>query len=216
MNNSLPRSIELLSSAIGIDSLIGVILYWLSFRIFDRTPLLSVSAFMIAIGAFLTGMLVWGLARKFPARLPRNGNFVSSVGMFGALIIFIGSVLDLLIDIQGHALNSFPLSQTRSILVIGYALLGIWLVLLNLSVRFHSTWPQHITWLGIITGTIMAAGLFALPRIFIPAISLNHEPLPEIGEWMGSAGWMLFYPIWCIWFGYVCLKDQSGAHHMLE
>jgi len=134
--------------------------------------------------------------------------------MIGSFIVFIGSALDFLCAILGHSFDTIPLSQTRSIIVVGYAFLGIWLLLLNYDARFHDTWLRHLAWLGVMAGIIMATGLLALPRIFVPYISLYHEPVPEIGELLGDVGWMLFYPIWCIWFGYVCLKDQYGGQHL--
>ncbi len=211
MNNSLSRPIGLLSIVIGIDTLIGNAFYWLSFHIFDGTPLLMISTFMIAIGALLNIMLVRRLHLNFRAWLPRLSQLVLLAGMLGSLIVLIGSALDLLSAILGHSFDVFPLSQTRSILVVGFAFIGIWLLLLNYDARFYDTWWRYLAWFGIIAGVIMAAGLLALPRIFVPYISLYHEPLPEFGELVGNVGWMLFYPIWCIWFGYICLKDQYGG-----
>jgi hypothetical protein len=60
----------------------------------------------------------------------------------------------------------------------------------------------------------MAVGLFAIPRVFIPSVSLNHEPVPEIGELVGYAGWMLIYPIWSIWFSRIAVKDQQAGQHL--
>lgn len=214
MNNSLSRSIGLLSIAIGIGTLIGVVFYWLSFRIFDGTPLLMISASIIAIGALLNIMLARRLHLNFQARSPRFSQFVLFAGMLGSLIVLIGSALDLLSAISGHSFDVFSLSQTRSIIVVGYAFIGLWLQMLNYDARFHDTWPRYMAWLGIMAGIIMATGLLALPRIFVPYISLYHEPMPEIGELLGNVGWMLFYPIWSIWFGYVCLKVQYDVQHL--
>ena len=216
MNNSLSRAIGLLSIVIGIDTLIGIVFYWLSFRTFDRTPLLMISTFMIAIGALLNMLFVRRLHLNFRARSPRFSQFVLLAGMLGSLIVLIGSALDLLSAILGHSFDAFPLSQTWSIIVVGYAFLGIWLLLLNYDAQFHDTWRRYLAWLGIIVGVIMATGLLALPRIFVPYISLYHEPLSEFGELLGNVGWMLFYPIWCIWFGYICLKDQYGGQQHLQ
>jgi hypothetical protein len=57
----------------------------------------------------------------------------------------------------------------------------------------------------------MAIGLFALPRVFIPYVSLYHQLIPELGELVGNLGWMILYPIWSIWFGRVAVQGQSGG-----
>jgi len=216
MNNSLSRSIGLLSIVIGIDTLIGIAFYWLNFHSFNRTPLLMISTFMIAVGALLNMLFVWRLHLNFQAWSPRFSQIGLLAGMLGSLIVLIGSALDLLSAILGHSFDVFPLSQTRSIIVVGYAFLGIWILWLNYEARFHDTWPRGLAWSGVMAGTIMMTGLLALPRIFIPYVSLYHEVIPEFGELLGNVGWMLFYPTWCIWFGFVCLKDQYGGQQPLQ
>lgn len=208
MNNLLSRSIGWLSTVIGISTLMGIVFYWSSFHIFNGTLLLMISTFMIAIGALLNIMLVQKLHLNFRAQSPRFSKFVLLAGMLGSLIALIGSALDLLSAILGHSFDVFPLSQTRSILVVGFAFIGIWLLLLNYDARFYDLWPRGLAWSGVMAGLIMMTGLLALPRLFIPYVSLYHEIIPEFGELLGNVGWMACYPIWCLWFGYVCLKGR--------
>ncbi|MEP7133562.1 MAG: hypothetical protein ABI904_01395 [Chloroflexota bacterium] len=96
MNNSLLRSIGLLSIVIGIGIFIGIVFYWLSFRTLERTPWLIISAFIIAIGVLLNIMLAWRLHLYFHTRSPRSGQFVLQTGMIGLFIVLVGLTLDLL------------------------------------------------------------------------------------------------------------------------
>jgi len=215
MNISFPRGVGLLTIIIGVDIFIGFLLYGLSFRAFDRMPLLTISAFLITIGALLNIMLVWIFHPYVRARSPWFSQLVLITGTTGSLIVFIGAAFDFLDTIVGHALIIlFPLSQTRSIIVVGYAFIGIWLLLLNYHARVHDTWSPGLTWLGIIAGTIMTLGLLAAPRVFIPYVSLYHRPVPEIAEIVGDLGWKFLYPFWSIWTGYVFLNGRHSDQHL--
>jgi hypothetical protein len=134
--------------------------------------------------------------------------------MIGSLIVLIGSGIDLLNTIVGHNLIIlYPLSQTQSIIAVGYAFIGIWLLSLNVQARFHDTWSRRLAWSGFLTGAIMAMALLAIPKVFIPYVSLYHKLVPELGELVGDLGWRLFYPAWSIWFGCVILKGQYEGQH---
>ncbi len=160
-------------------------------------PLLTPSAFLILIGSILNLVVLW-VAHQHP-RLSsfRFGWLTWTIGPAGALIAVIGAANDFINSVTGHALILwYPLSQ--SIVGLGYGLVGIWLLALNYQARIENLWSACLAWLGAITGVIMAVGLFAIPRIFIPAVALYHEPLPEITGWIGAVGWMLLYPFWSI------------------
>lgn len=213
MNHFPSRVMHLLAIAMGVSILAGLGLNGLSLLFFDRTPLLTISAFMIFIGAFLNAMILWMLHQY--SRLPSSwfSQLILATGIGGSLIVLIGATNDFINSVAGYDLITwFPLSQ--SIIVVGYGFVGIWLLLLNIHARIHHLWTPRLVWLGMIAGMIMAVGLFALPRVFIPAVSLNHEPVPEIGELIGFVGWILIYPIWSIWFGRVAMKDHHGNPHV--
>lgn len=230
MNNSYSRSIGLMAISIGITSFMGLITYSmagfgvltsyiLTMRPFNMTPLLSITpllairAFMILIGALLNLRFVWLIYLDFRTQSHWFSLFMLISGMIGSFIVFIGSAVDFLNTIAGHDLIIwFPLSQ--SIIVVGYAFLGLWLLLLNYQARFHDTWSHGLAWLGIIAGTIMTIGVLAIPRVFSTSVTLNHELVPELGELVGILGWMFFYPIWCIWFGFGYLKGMYSDQHL--
>jgi hypothetical protein len=206
MNKSISGVAPRLALAIGISILIALLFYSLSWLFYDRNPFLRVSAFMILIAACLNPILVWSLQHHRTSS-SLFGPTILIIAMIGALIAWIGATNDFLNSIVGYDLIIwFPLSQ--SIIVIGYGLIGIWLLLLSYQARMQDAWSRRLAWLGILSGLIMAVGLLAIPRIFIPWVSLNHEPVPEIGELIGYAGWMLFYPIWSIWFGSFEVTDR--------
>jgi hypothetical protein len=215
MNNSPSRFLGLLAVINGIDILVGIVFYELSFHVNNRTLLLTMGAFLILIGALLNPALVSRLYRHFGAEPKWSSRFLLITGMIGSIIALIGSGFDFLNTIVGHNLVIlYPLSQTQSIITIGYAFLGIWLLLLNGQAGLHIAASRRLTSLGIITGTIMAVGLLAIPKVFIPYVALYHQPLPELGEIVGSLGWRLLYPTWSIWFGSVLGKGQYGSQHL--
>ena len=214
MNNSPSRGSGWLAITIGIGILIRIVFYELSFHVFNRTPLLIISAFLIVIGAFLNPTLIWMLRRNIHAQSLVLRQFIFLTGMIGSLIILIGSGFDFLNTIVGHNLIIlYPLSQMQSIIAVGYAFIGIWLLSLNVQARLHDRWSRRLAWSGMLTGAIMAIALLAISKVFIPYVSLYHSLVPELGELVGDLGWRLFYPAWSIWFGRVILKGQYEGQH---
>jgi len=224
MNNSSSRTIGWIAILIGITSFMGLTAYGmaglsgltsyiLTMRPFNMTPILSITpllamrAFLILIGLFLNLRFIWMIYLDFRTKSSWFSLFLLMTGMLGSFLVLIGSAFELLNRIVGHNLIIwFPLGQTLSIIVVGYGFIGVWLLLLNYQARLHDVWPRPLGWMGIIAGIIMAIGLWAIPRVFIPYVSLSHLIVPELGELVGSIGWMIFYPVWCIWFGFVYLK----------
>jgi hypothetical protein len=211
---STPLSgVHRLALAIGGSILTALLFYVLSWFFYDRNPFLRVSTFMTFSAACLNAILIWRLQSQVRAPSSQFGRVLLMIGMIGAFIAVIGATNDFLNSMVGHDLIIwFPLSQ--SIIVVGYGFIGIWLLLLNDNARRQATWPNRLAWLGIFTGIILAVGLLAIPRIFIPWVSLNHELVPEIGELIGYVGWMLIYPLWSIWFGCAGLNDKHEDPHV--
>ncbi len=138
------------------------------------------------------------------------------IGMIGSLIVLIGSGFDFLNTIVGHNLIIlYPLSQTQAIIAVGYAVTGIWLLLLNVQAQLHATWSRRLSWWGVIAGATMAIALLAIPKVFVPYASLYHQLVPELGELAGDLGWRLLYPAWSIWLGRILLKGLDGGQASL-
>ena len=215
MDKSKSPAIHLVAIALGISLLTGTIFHRLSFRVFDPTPVWISRAFIILVGTILTMILVWMVHRELRQEPSLFHVPVFLIGMPGSIVALIGSSFDLLNAIAGHALIIwFPLSQTQSIIAVGYGFIGIWLLLLNFHSRLLGLWSTGLTWLGMISGLLMAMGLFAIPRVFIPYVSLYHQLVPELGEVVGNWGWMIIYPIWSIWFGSLEVMDRHGDREL--
>lgn len=213
--NTVSRTTSWLAICVGSAIFLGSVSYEWSFHVFNRIPLLTFSAFLIVIGALLNPTLVWTLHQNLHAQSLESREFIVITGLIGSLIVLIGSGLDFLNTIAGHNLIIlYSLSQTQSIIAVGYAFIGIWLLLLNVQARLHAVWPRRLVWLGIISGVIMAIALLAIPRVFIPYVSLYHKLVPELGELVGNLGWRLFYPIWSIWFGSLYFRGLSRDKYL--
>src|SRR5215207_881233 len=189
MNNSFSRTIGWIAILIGITSFIGLITYGmagfgvltsyiLTMRPFNMTPILSITpllamrAFLILIGLFLNLRFMWMIYLDFRAKSPRFSPFLLMIGMIGLFFVLIGSAFELLNRIVGHNLIIwFPLGQTLSIIVVGYGFIGVWLLSQNYQAQLRDAWPRGLGWMGIIAGIIMAIGLWAIPRVFIPYVS---------------------------------------------
>jgi len=79
------------------------------------------------------------------------------------------------------------------------------------SVRRIDLWPQRLVNWGLISSVIMALGLLTIPGI------INRINAWELGPWyinyvgqLGSIGYLLLYPLWCILVGRSFLHTQSS------
>ncbi|MFC6237621.1 hypothetical protein [Longivirga aurantiaca] len=116
-----------------------------------------------------------------------------TAAVLGAILIVIGSVLVL----TGR--TDWYLAGLWSAL--GWGVLGVWFLILALTILGSTSWPVWLRWLGVIAGVLLVVGLAVLPGI-----------LSGIDDW-GSAGAGLVAPqvlayigsmlllIWCIGVG---------------
>lgn len=141
------------------------------------------------ITGILSGLLAWRLSSKFPAGPP-----FSILALMGALAVALGSVL-VIFEITGWYLAGLYTS-------VGYALIGLWLLALNYSVRQIHPWPHRLVTWGLVSGALMALGLLTIPAIIsrIDAWELGPWYVNYIGQ-LGSIGYLLLYPLWCILVG---------------
>jgi len=150
------------------------------------------------VTGILSGVLAWSLFHKF-----HSGQTFLIFSLIGALGVMVGSAL-IIYDITGWYLAGLCTSA-------GYALIGLWLCTLNYSVRQFNPWPQRLMTLGLISGIIMALGLLTIPAI------INRIDEWELGPWyvnyigqLGSLGYLLLYPLWCILVGRNLLLRQKS------
>ena len=180
----------------GIFGLLALVLLILFFTI--GGPFGTLNDICNGITGILSGVLAWSLSNRFQTRLTF---FILSV--FGALAVALGSVL-VILDITGWYLAGLFTSM-------GYALIGLWLLALNYLIRQIYPWPHRLVNWGLISGAIMALGLLTIPAIIsrIDAWELGPWYVNYIGQ-LGSIGYLLLYPLWCILVGRSLLLTQKS------
>lgn len=172
---------------------------------------LSALAFMILGAAFgrtfgvlgdglgaLTAVLSAGLAMMvFPehrAVEPQYAMIAFGLAVLGGFIAAFGSVL------AATEAATWFLAQLH--VAAGCALIGAWLILINLAGDASDTFPNRAVNMGLLAGAVMLPGLAAIPGILMQTDS--ERSAPWISRTVGRAGylgWTLLYPIWCVWFG---------------
>lgn len=179
--------IERLASLTGIVGLLALILLILFFIV--GGPFGTLNDVCNGLTGILSGIFACSLSMKF-----RIQPLFLLFALIGALTVAFGSVL-ILFDITGWYLAGLYTSA-------GYALIGLWLLALNSSVRQSNLGSHGLSTLGMIGGIIMALGLLTIPGI------INRVDAWEAGPWyinyvgqLGSIGYLMLYPIWCILVG---------------
>lgn len=180
----------------GIVGLLAPVLLILFFTV--DGPFGTLNDICNGLTGILSGVLAWSLSNKFHVRLTF---FILS--LIGALAVALGSVL-IIFDITGWYLAGLYTSA-------GYALIGLWLSALNYRVRQINPWPHRLVNWGLMVGIIMALGLLSIPGI------VKRIDAWELGPWyinyvglVGSVGYLLLYPIWCILVGRNFLLTQKS------
>ena len=181
----------------GTSGLLALVLLILFFTI--GGPFGTLNDICNGLTGILSGALAWVLYKKFP-----TGLTFLILALVGALAIVLGSIL-VIFEITGWYLAGLYTS-------VGYALVGLWLLALNYLVRQSNPWPHRLVNWGLISGAIMALGLLTIPAI------INRIDAWELGPWyvnyvgqLGSVGYLLLYPLWCILVGRSLLITQKQA-----
>jgi hypothetical protein len=136
--------------------------------------------------AALSAALAWTLRSRVPA-------LALVAALLGALIAAVGSWLA-----QSDLVGFFFAGLVSSV---GFASIGVWVVVLNRTGDSEAGWPPGLAGLGIAAGVVMAVGLATLPGIVMGVDDMATAPG---WIWIGYLGWFgiyLLYPAWAIWFG---------------
>jgi hypothetical protein len=152
-NDSPSRTVGWLAIATGGVALIGVVslISFFTFGGFFGT----LSDLCIAFGAILSALSAWMLYPAHRAYSPRSSRFLLAAALAGALVISIGSAF-VIFDITGWFLAGL-------MNFFGYALIGLWLLVLNYFARRTDRWPRRLARFGLISGAMMAIGLLTGP-----------------------------------------------------
>ena len=152
------------------------------------------SAWDLLIMAVVIGVLAWEMYAWHRTQSPVGSALGLMAAMVGALLVVTGSVL----VVSGK--TGWFLAGLYS--AAGIALIGLWLLGLNLSAQYAGPWPHRLSIFGIIAGLAMALGLAVLPGIFKGLDSWDLAPwyvnyVGQAGGWIG----MLLYLVWCVLVG---------------
>lgn len=182
--------------AIGIIGLLAFAFIALFFTV--GQPFGTLNDICIGLTALLTAVLVLMLYPMYHAQSPLLSQAASVVAALGVIFVVIGSALAI-----SSATGWF---LSGSYMAAGYALIGLWLLGVNYAaIQAHSL-PSSLIIFGFIVSAILAMGLAALPGIF-QRLDPQEYTLTLINSlwWLGSLGYLIVYPIWCLWLGRVLL-----------
>jgi hypothetical protein len=155
-------------------------------------PFGAINDWTIGVIGLLTGLFAAGLGREGNAHVAR-GVVPIGFAVIGAAIVVVGSAL-VISDATGFLLAGLVES-------LGFALIGVWLVVLNRSMAGAPEWPRRLPRLGIVAGLVMAIGFVVVPGIAAGLDDVNAAPT---WIWLGFVGWFgifFLFPMWSIWFG---------------
>lgn len=198
-NNFPALSTGYLLILIGIVALLGVVAISLMFAVGGIFgPLNDVAN---GVEAVLSALLAWRLYPWLRSRAPRASGLVCGAASVGALIAVVGSIL-IIFDLTGWYLAGLYT-------MFGYALIGIWMFAANYTTLQHNEWPRRLSYLGLLTAICMALGVLAGPGILSGFDDPAAAPLVVNLGMLGSLGWMLLYPAWCLWLGWLLLSHSA-------
>ena len=83
----------------------------------------------------------------------------------------------------------------------GFALIGIWVVALNIVAMQNGHWSARLAGFGVIVGAIMLVGVLSALGIPFGVDSLEASPWYVSVGWVSFLGWGLLYPVWLILLG---------------
>jgi len=153
-----------------------------------------------AVEAILSAVLAWTLHPVFRSQSPGLSRLTLIAALVGALIVAIGSAF-VIVGVTGWFLASLYT-------MFGYALIGLWLSGLNYSALRNSSWPRRLVQCGLVIGIFMTVGLLTSPGILGGVDAMDSAPwYVNVGQ-VGSLGWFILYPFWCIWLGRLLLSNR--------
>ncbi len=192
-SNAAGASVSRLAVAAGVVQLIGLLSLIVFFVVGD--PFGTLNDLCIALTGLLSAALAWQLSGVFAARSPALGWLLPALAGLGALIVVVGAAL-VITRTTGWVLAGLWME-------FGYAWIGVWVVVFCVAAPASAGWPRGLTTLGLAAGGLMVLGALTLPGLLRGLDA--WEALPwyvNVGQ-AGGLGWLLLYPLWCLWLGRV-------------
>jgi len=191
MRSAHPPEIRRLATAIAVVGLVNVTTIILMYTVAGFFgPLNDVGN---GTEGVLLAVLAWRLApvaRSSSPDLARAGVLAATAG---ATIVVLGSLL-VLSGRTGWFLAGH-------VTMLGYAILGPWVIGINGIAQRGAWWPQPVTTLGRLAGLAMLCGVFAIPAILSGLDDPRHTPWFVIVSYGGGVGWFLLVPVWSLRLG---------------
>jgi hypothetical protein len=183
----------LVTGIAGVLSLVFIVLFFTIGQ-----PFGTLNDFCIGLAGLSSGVLASMLYAEHHLQSPLN-QLALGLALIGAVVVALGSLL-VIFNITGWYLAGLYMSA-------GNALIGLWLLTLNYSVRQSTPWTHGLIVFGLVIGIVMALGLVVIPGIIKGIDSWDAAPwyINYIGM-PGGLGYLVLYPIWCILLGRVLLK----------
>jgi len=190
-----PFTIGSVALATGVTGLLALAFIILFFTV--GQPFGTLNDICIGLAAILSGLLAWMVYPQYHAQAPLNSQVMLILALAGALVALVGSVL-VVFGVTGWFLAGLTMAA-------GYALIGLWLLGLSYSALHSHSMSHGLVIFGIVIGILMALGLLAIPGIFRGIDAWDTAPwYVNLGQASGL-GYLILYPIWCIWLGRIFL-----------
>jgi hypothetical protein len=164
-------------------------------------PFGAINDWTIGVFGFLIGLLAVSQGRRDSMTRRPPGIVPIGLAVIGAAIVVVGSAL-VISDTTGFLLAGLVES-------LGFALIGVWLIVLNRSIAGAPRWPRRLAGLGIAAGLVMVIGFVVVPGIRMGLDDMGSAP-PWV--WVGFLGWVgifFLYPVWSIWYGLEVGKEAG-------
>ena len=137
---------------------------------------------------------------KLWLHVPRGGLAIRKIrnpfvlALVGAFIAALGAV--------AAATSAVSWFLAQLYVASGYALIGLWLIIITISGGDALSLPHRVVSMGWFAGVVMALGLAALPGVLRRTETEQAAPwlIRNIGR-AGNLGWLLLFPMWCLWLG---------------
>jgi len=195
------RSVAGVAVATGVVALVSVVSLALLYTV--GKPFGAINDWTVGAVGLLSGLLALMIRRRGVAGSPGPATVSTGVAAVGAVIVAAGAAL-VISKTTGFVLAGLVES-------LGFALIGLWLIVLNRSMGSAAGSSGRLLNLGLATGIIMALGFVVTPGI---AMGLDDANTAPGWIWIGFVGWLgifILYPVWSIWFGSALRRGGIGG-----
>jgi len=191
MRSTPPLDIRRLATTIAVVGLVNAVTIVLMYTVAGFFG--PVNDLGVGTAGIMLAVLAWRLApaaRRSSLNLATAGVVAATAG---ATVVALGSLL-VLTGRTGWFLAGH-------VTMLGYAVLGPWVIGINVVARRDAWWPQPQTTLGLVAGVTMLCGWFAIPAILSGLDTPGRVPWYVTVAYIGGVGWFLLLPVWCFRLG---------------